>query len=64
MSSDLRVSRRANADPVIEELNVGDAAEPQGRGTGRPSSHWFFMFVFSSEAVGVVKVFCSQQVVP
>ncbi|XP_056892545.1 cartilage acidic protein 1a isoform X1 [Takifugu flavidus] len=29
-----RVSRRANADPVIEELNVGDAAEPQGRGTG------------------------------
>lgn len=29
-----RVSRRANADPLIEELNVGDAAEPQGRGTG------------------------------
>lgn len=37
MSSELRVSRRANADPLIEELNVGDAAEPQGRGTGRPS---------------------------
>lgn len=35
--SDLRVSRRANADPLIEELNVGDAAEPQGRGTGRLS---------------------------
>ncbi|MEQ2200110.1 Cartilage acidic protein 1, partial [Xenoophorus captivus] len=32
-----RVSRRANADPLIEELNVGDAAEPQGRGTGQPS---------------------------
>ncbi|XP_070712640.1 cartilage acidic protein 1a [Pempheris klunzingeri] len=29
-----RVSRRANADPLIQELNVGDAAEPQGRGTG------------------------------
>ncbi|XP_053188752.1 cartilage acidic protein 1a [Scomber japonicus] len=29
-----RVSRRADADPVIQELNVGDAAEPQGRGTG------------------------------
>ncbi|XP_061535480.1 cartilage acidic protein 1a isoform X2 [Phycodurus eques] len=28
------VSRRANADPLIQELNVGDAAEPQGRGTG------------------------------
>ncbi|KAM4595506.1 cartilage acidic protein 1a isoform 2-T2 [Fundulus diaphanus] len=29
-----RVARRANADPLIDELNVGDAAEPQGRGTG------------------------------
>ncbi|XP_071783782.2 cartilage acidic protein 1a isoform X1 [Centroberyx gerrardi] len=29
-----RVSRRADADPLIQELNVGDAAEPQGRGTG------------------------------
>lgn len=29
-----RVSRKINADPIIEELNVGDAAEPQGRGTG------------------------------
>ncbi|XP_029012807.1 cartilage acidic protein 1a [Betta splendens] len=29
-----RVSRRADADPLIEELNVGDAAEPEGRGTG------------------------------
>ncbi|KAG7223768.1 hypothetical protein INR49_026450 [Caranx melampygus] len=29
-----RVSRRADADPFIQELNVGDAAEPQGRGTG------------------------------
>ncbi|XP_029303136.1 cartilage acidic protein 1a [Cottoperca gobio] len=29
-----RVSRRADADPLIEELNVGDAAERQGRGTG------------------------------
>lgn len=29
-----RVSRQINADPVIEELNVGDAAEPQGKGTG------------------------------
>ncbi|XP_044045854.1 cartilage acidic protein 1a isoform X2 [Siniperca chuatsi] len=29
-----RVSRRADADPLIQELNVGEAAEPQGRGTG------------------------------
>ncbi|XP_054897312.1 cartilage acidic protein 1a isoform X1 [Poeciliopsis prolifica] len=29
-----RVSRRVNADPSIHELLVGDAAEPQGRGTG------------------------------
>ncbi|KAM9792903.1 cartilage acidic protein 1a [Neosynchiropus ocellatus] len=29
-----RVSRVANADPTIQQLNVGDAAEPQGRGTG------------------------------
>ncbi|XP_068585041.1 cartilage acidic protein 1a [Cebidichthys violaceus] len=29
-----RVSRRADADPLIQELHVGDAAEPQGRGTG------------------------------
>lgn len=29
-----RVSRQVNADPVIEELNVGAAAEPEGRGTG------------------------------
>lgn len=29
-----RVSRQANADPLIQELNVGDAAEPQGKGTG------------------------------
>lgn len=29
-----RVSRRTNADPLIQELNVGDAEEPQGRGTG------------------------------
>ncbi|XP_030628269.1 cartilage acidic protein 1 [Chanos chanos] len=29
-----RVSRREHGDPQIEELNVGDAAEPDGRGTG------------------------------
>ncbi|KAL7405205.1 hypothetical protein ABVT39_025197 [Epinephelus coioides] len=29
-----RVLRRADADPLIQELKVGDAAEPQGRGTG------------------------------
>uniref|UniRef100_A0A672J8M7 Cartilage acidic protein 1-like n=1 Tax=Salarias fasciatus TaxID=181472 RepID=A0A672J8M7_SALFA len=29
-----RVSRRVGADPLIQELNVGDAKEPQGRGTG------------------------------
>nr|XP_057921489.1 cartilage acidic protein 1a [Doryrhamphus excisus]XP_057921490.1 cartilage acidic protein 1a [Doryrhamphus excisus] len=29
-----RVSRRANTDPLIQELDAGDAIEPQGRGTG------------------------------
>nr|XP_033798448.1 cartilage acidic protein 1 isoform X2 [Geotrypetes seraphini] len=29
-----RVSRREHADPLIEELNPGDASEPEGRGTG------------------------------
>lgn len=29
-----RVSRRTGADPLIEALNVGEAAEPTGRGTG------------------------------
>ncbi|XP_075895988.1 cartilage acidic protein 1a isoform X2 [Nelusetta ayraudi] len=29
-----RVSRRVGADPLIQELNIGDAAEPSGRGTG------------------------------
>ncbi|XP_066475671.1 cartilage acidic protein 1 [Tiliqua scincoides] len=29
-----RVARREHADPAIEELNPGDASEPEGRGTG------------------------------
>lgn len=29
-----RVSRRVGADPLIQELNIGDAAETSGRGTG------------------------------
>uniref|UniRef100_A0A8C2FLQ3 Cartilage acidic protein 1b n=1 Tax=Cyprinus carpio TaxID=7962 RepID=A0A8C2FLQ3_CYPCA len=29
-----RVSRREHGDPQIEELNIGEAAEPEGRGTG------------------------------
>uniref|UniRef100_A0A672NF33 Cartilage acidic protein 1 n=1 Tax=Sinocyclocheilus grahami TaxID=75366 RepID=A0A672NF33_SINGR len=29
-----RFSRREHGDPQIEELNVGEAAEPEGRGTG------------------------------
>ncbi|XP_050981785.1 LOW QUALITY PROTEIN: cartilage acidic protein 1 [Labeo rohita] len=29
-----RVSRREHGDPQIEELNSGEAAEPEGRGTG------------------------------
>ncbi|KAI7811181.1 putative cartilage acidic protein 1a [Triplophysa rosa] len=29
-----RVSRKENSDPDITELDVGDASEPQGRGTG------------------------------
>lgn len=32
-----RVSRTVAADPLIQELNVGDASEPEGRGTGQPS---------------------------
>ncbi|XP_078499691.1 cartilage acidic protein 1 isoform X1 [Lissotriton helveticus] len=29
-----RIGRREHADPLIEELNPGDASEPEGRGTG------------------------------
>ncbi|XP_059410771.1 cartilage acidic protein 1a isoform X1 [Carassius carassius] len=29
-----RVSRKLNSDPEVTELDVGDASEPQGRGTG------------------------------
>ncbi|TRY84077.1 hypothetical protein DNTS_008925 [Danionella cerebrum] len=29
-----RVSRREHGDPQIEEMNIGEAAEPEGRGTG------------------------------
>uniref|UniRef100_A0A668T8G2 EGF-like calcium-binding domain-containing protein n=1 Tax=Oreochromis aureus TaxID=47969 RepID=A0A668T8G2_OREAU len=29
-----RYSRREHGDPQIEELNIGEAAEPEGRGTG------------------------------
>uniref|UniRef100_A0A667XYD1 Cartilage acidic protein 1 n=1 Tax=Myripristis murdjan TaxID=586833 RepID=A0A667XYD1_9TELE len=29
-----RVTRREHGDPQIEELNIGEAAEPEGRGTG------------------------------
>ncbi|XP_028982766.1 cartilage acidic protein 1 isoform X1 [Betta splendens] len=29
-----RVSRREHGDPQIEEVNVGEASEPEGRGTG------------------------------
>uniref|UniRef100_A0A8D0H874 Cartilage acidic protein 1 n=1 Tax=Sphenodon punctatus TaxID=8508 RepID=A0A8D0H874_SPHPU len=29
-----RIARREHADPAIEELNPGDALEPEGRGTG------------------------------
>jgi len=29
------VSRREHGDPQIEELNIGEAAEPEGRGTGK-----------------------------
>uniref|UniRef100_A0AAY3ZVC4 EGF-like calcium-binding domain-containing protein n=1 Tax=Denticeps clupeoides TaxID=299321 RepID=A0AAY3ZVC4_9TELE len=29
-----RVSRREHGDPHIEELSIGEAAEPEGRGTG------------------------------
>lgn len=28
------MSRRDSGDPQIEELNVGEASEPEGRGTG------------------------------
>ncbi|XP_076194965.1 cartilage acidic protein 1 isoform X1 [Aptenodytes patagonicus] len=29
-----RLIRRENSDPIVEELNPGDALEPEGRGTG------------------------------
>lgn len=69
LSSDLRVSRRTNADPLIQELNVGDAAEPQGRGTGRLSRLLSFVCVCVCVIRGcrprlvLVMVFSSQQVV-
>lgn len=28
------MSRREHGDPQIEEMNVGEASEPEGRGTG------------------------------
>lgn len=34
----VRVSRREHGDPQIEELNIGEASEPEGRGTGECSS--------------------------
>lgn len=36
------VIRREHGDPLIEELNPGDALEPEGRGTGKapdPAQH-------------------------
>lgn len=33
-----RVSRREHGDPQIEELNIGEASEQEGRGTGECSS--------------------------
>lgn len=71
MLFELRVSRRANADPLIKELNVGDAAEPQGRGTGRPSLNcsfvvflWFWRKTTVELMYEAMKMFCSEQVVP
>lgn len=32
------VIRREHGDPLIEELNPGDALEPEGRGTGKATS--------------------------
>lgn len=29
-----RLTRREHSDPIVEELNPGDALEPEGRGTG------------------------------
>lgn len=29
-----RLIRREHSDPIVEELNPGDALEPEGRGTG------------------------------
>ena len=43
-----RVSRRDHGDPQIEELNVGDAAEPEGRGTGRSSGERHEPWMISS----------------
>lgn len=47
-----RVSRREHGDPQIEELNIGEAAEPEGRGTGehgrKDSCHTALLKVISS----------------
>lgn len=35
-----RLIRREHSDPIVEELNPGDALEPEGRGTGGSSLLW------------------------
>lgn len=35
-----RLVRREHSDPIVEELNPGDALEPEGRGTGESPQSW------------------------
>lgn len=35
-----RLIRREHSDPIVEELNPGDALEPEGRGTGGSLQPW------------------------
>lgn len=35
-----RLIRREHSDPIVEELNPGDALEPEGRGTGGSPWPW------------------------
>lgn len=42
------VIRREHGDPLIEELNPGDALEPEGRGTGKTPAGCCFSIQFST----------------
>uniref|UniRef100_A0A673I751 Cartilage acidic protein 1-like n=1 Tax=Sinocyclocheilus rhinocerous TaxID=307959 RepID=A0A673I751_9TELE len=52
-----RFSRREHGDPQIEELNVGEAAEPEGRGTGMKDLDCCFAALTGKDVATSVEVF-------